>query len=194
VTTSKEGIVTMKKTISALIILLMFLVPVGGGASYLIRLKNGGQLSTPMYWAEGKWILFPCVGGTAGMEGKEIDRIERDEREDDRGSGRENIEMGKAPPTPSTTEKPKEPTNTPQAKETEEKINIEAYKNEKDRMTAELDDLLEKMRESTGRKDEAARKEAMEEIVTKSTQIYKLTDEVTKKNKGKLPDGWWEKK
>jgi hypothetical protein len=27
-----------------------------------------------------------------------------------------------------------------------------------------------------------------------SAQIYNLTDEVTKKNKGKLPEGWWEKK
>ena len=48
----------MKKTISALIILLMFLVPVGGGASYIIRLKNGGELRTPLYWLEGNQIFL----------------------------------------------------------------------------------------------------------------------------------------
>jgi len=80
-TSSKEGTVTMKKTISALIILLMFLVPVGGGASYLIRLKNGGQLATSLYWFEGKWIFFYYAGGIAGMEKDLISKIEKSDRE-----------------------------------------------------------------------------------------------------------------
>ncbi|MBU2026082.1 MAG: hypothetical protein KJ814_00475 [Proteobacteria bacterium] len=71
----------MKKTISALIILLMFLVPVGGGASYLIRLKNGGQLATSLYWFEGKWIFFYYAGGIAGMEKDLISKIEKSDRE-----------------------------------------------------------------------------------------------------------------
>lgn len=187
----------MKKTISALIILLLFLVPALGNASYLIRLKNGGQLSAPAYWFEDRMILFYCPGGIAGMERSEIDRIERDETYDNTGMVGDGI--GKtAPPSPPKTEKPQEPGETPQAtasaKEVEEKVNIEAYRNRKDEMVAELDDLLAKMRESTAIKDVDAQEKAMEEIREKSGQIYKLTDEVTKKNKGKLPDGWWEKK
>ena len=60
-------------------------------------------------------------------------------------------------------------------------------------MTSELDGLLEKLREATDRKDNKAKEKIKEEIRAKSGQIYKLTDEVTEKNKGKLPEGWWEK-
>ena len=64
----------MKKTISILVVLLLFLPPALGNASYLIRLKNGRQVATPMYWFEGKRIFFYTAGGTAGMERSEIDR------------------------------------------------------------------------------------------------------------------------
>ncbi|MBU0575060.1 MAG: hypothetical protein KJ704_02305, partial [Proteobacteria bacterium] len=70
----------MKKTISALIILLMFLVPVGGGASYIIRLKNGGELRTPLYWLEGNQIFFFYGSGIAGIERIVVDRVERSEK------------------------------------------------------------------------------------------------------------------
>ncbi len=187
----------MKKTISALIILLLFLVPALGNASYLIRLKNGGQFATPAYWTEGKWIFFYCVGGTAGMERREIDRIERDDTYDNMGAIGGNIGK-KAPPLPPKTEKPPEPGETPQAmepaKEVEEKVNIEAYRSKKDEMTVELDGLLEKQREATGMGDDEAKKKIQEEVIKLSKDIYKLTDDVTEKNKGKLPDGWWEKK
>ena len=184
----------MKKIISALIILLMFLVPALGNASYLIRLKNGGQLATPGYWTEGKWIFFFCVGGTAGMERTEIDRIERDETDYNMGTVGGNIGK-KAPPLPPKTEQPQEPGKTPQATEPakEEKVDLNAYKDKKTQMTVELDALLEKQREAAGRGDKEAKEKIMEEIRNTSSQIYKLTDEVKEKNKGKLPDGWWEK-
>ena len=79
------------------------------------------------------------------------------------------------------------------AKEVEEKVNIEAYRSKKDEMTVELDGLLEKQREATGMGDDEAKKKIQEEVIKLSKDIYKLTDDVTEKNKGKLPDGWWEK-
>ncbi len=187
----------MKKTISALIILLLFLVPALGNAYYIIRLKNGGQMSTPAYWFEARMIIFYCPGGTAGMERSEIDRIERVETDDNMGTVGGNIGK-KAPPLPPKTEKQQEPGETPQAiapaKEAEEKVNIEAYRSKKEEMMVELNETTERLREATRQKDEAAKEKAKEEMRKTSAQIYKLTDEVTKKNKGKLPEGWWEKK
>jgi hypothetical protein len=187
----------MKKTITSLVILLMFLVPAMGNASYLIRLKNGGQLATPAYWTEGNWIFFYCPGGIAGMERREIDRIEWDKTDYNMGAIEGNIGK-KAPPPPPAAEKAKEPGKSPQAAEpakgVEEKVNIDAYKSKKDQMTVELDVLLEKQREAAGRGDDDAKEKARVEMVKEAKEIYKLTDEVTKKNKGKLPDGWWEKK
>lgn len=69
----------MKKTTSAIIVLFLFLIPALGSSSYLIRLKNGRQLTTPAYWFEGKRIFFYIAGGTAGMERTEIDGIEEHE-------------------------------------------------------------------------------------------------------------------
>jgi hypothetical protein len=190
----------MKKIISAQIILLLFLVPALGNASYLLRLKNGGQLSTPAYWFEDRMILFYCPGGTAGMERREIDRIDRIERVetyDNMGTVGGNIGK-KATPLPPKTEKQQEPGETPQAiapaKEAEEKVNIEAYRSKKAEMMVELDETTKRLREATLQKDNAAKEKAKEEMRKTSAQIYNLTDEVTKKNKGKLPEGWWEKK
>jgi hypothetical protein len=187
----------MKKTISSLIVFLMFFVPALGNASYIIRLKNGGQLYTPAYWFEGRMIFFYCTGGTAGMERSEIDRIERDKTEYNLGSVGGNIEK-KAPPPPPKTEKAQDPEKALQAaepaKKVEEKVNIEAYKSKKDQMSVELDEITERMRKATRQKDDAAKEKAKEEMRKISAQIYNLTDEVKNKNKGVLPDGWWEKK
>ena len=72
-------------------------------------------------------------------------------------------------------------------------MDLNAYKNKKKQMTAELDTLLERQREAAGRGDNEAKEKIMEEIRNTSGQIYKITDEVKEKNKGKLPDGWWDK-
>jgi hypothetical protein len=74
----------MKKTLSLIIILILFLIPALSSPSYLIRLKNGRQLTTPMYWFEGQRIFFYTAGGTAGMERTEIDRIEKLETDSDK--------------------------------------------------------------------------------------------------------------
>jgi len=111
----------MKKTITSLVILLMFLVPALGNASYLIRLKNGGQLATPAYWTEGKWIFFYCVGGTASMERREIDKIEKLKTEDGEYIDKTPAIAGKKelPPLPPAAEKAKEPEKPSGQKEEE---------------------------------------------------------------------------
>lgn len=188
----------MKKVISATLILCWLLIPAIGDTAYLLRLKNGGQLVTPAYWTEGQWIFFYCVGGTAGMERREIDRIERDNAYDNVGTVGENIGM-KRPSLPPKAEKPQGKSGeTPQVTEplkgVEEKVDIEAYKTKKAEMMVELDGITERLREATLNKDEAEKEMIKEEMRKSSGQIYDLTDEVTKKNKGKLPEGWWDKK
>ena len=184
----------MKKRIVPFLILALSLLwaPISE-ASYLIRLKNGGQLLTPAYWTEGKWIFFYCVGGTAGIERKEIDRIEKLKTEGGEYIDKTPAIAGKKelPPLPPVAEKAKGPEKPPEAKE--EKVDLNAYKDKKAQMTVELDALLEKQREAAGRGDNEAKEKIMGEIRNTSTQIYRLTDEVKEKNKGKLPDGWWEK-
>ena len=48
------------------------------------------------------------------------------------------------------------------------------------------------MRKATASKDEYAKEAAIEENRSFSAEMWKLTDELKAKNKGKLPDDWWE--
>ena len=192
----------MKKTILSLIILLLFLVPALGNASYLIRLKNGGQLFTSAYWFEDRMILFYCPGGIAGMERREIDRIERDDTYDNLGTVGRDIEK-KAPPPPPKTEKPQEPGKSPVEAEQKaeeilspqkprEKIDLKAYQDKMARLKADLNKTLARIRKATTNKDLGAKDEATADNRKISAEMWKLTEELQEKNNGKLPDDWWE--
>ena len=134
------------------------------------------------------------------MERKEIDRIERDDTYDNLGAVGRDIEK-KAPPPPPKTEQPQESGKTIQTIEPpkdvkvkeKEKVNIQDHKKKKDQMTVELERLIEKVKEANRMKDNKAKEKAQEEMRKASGQIYKLTDEATGKNEGKLPEGWWGK-
>ncbi len=192
----------MKKTISSLIILLLFLVPALGNASYLIRLKNGGQLFTSAYWFEDRMILFYCPGGIAGMERREIDRIERDDTYDNLGTVGRDIEK-KAPPPPPKTEKPQEPEKSPveaeqkaeeilSPQEPREKIDLKAYQDKMAKLKADINKTLTRIRKATTSKDLDATNEATEDNRKISAEMWKLTEELQEKNNGKLPADWWE--
>ncbi|MDO8785129.1 MAG: hypothetical protein Q7J12_02830 [Syntrophales bacterium] len=185
----------MKKLILLFIVVFSFIPPGVSDASYLIRLKNGGELITPLYWLEGNQIFFFYGSGIAGIERIVVDRVEMSEKKpadymDTISENRGNKEL---PPLSSATEKSPGPDKPPAANIPEEKVNIADYKNKKDRLTVELEDLLNKRREAGQRKDKEAKEKLTEEITKTSSEIYGITDEVTAKNKGKLPEGWWVK-
>jgi hypothetical protein len=181
----------MNKIVSTMMLLLLILIPAMSDGSSLILLKNGGQVATPFYWFEGRYIFFYYAGGTAGIERKEIAGIrssEDGERQDTGNVVVWNPGVKVLPPEPplvkaQESDKPKE--------KQEAKVDIEAYRKKKDEMTVKLDGLLEQDRQAAGKADENTRRKIREGIADVSKQIYKLTDEVTEKNKGKLPEGWW---
>ena len=196
----------MKKTISSLIILLMFLVPALGNASYLIRLKNGGQLATPAYWTEGKWIFFFCVGGTAGMERKEIDKIEKLKTEDGEYIDKTPAIAGKKelPPLPPATEKAKELEKFPaeaalksekslSSQKPPEKIDLKAYQDKMATLKAEANKTLARLRKAIKNKDLDAKAEAAADQRNVSAEMRKLTDELKEKNNGELPADWYDR-
>lgn len=95
-----EGVFAMKKSILSMIIFLLFLIPAVSDASYLIWLKNGGKLVTPMYWVEGKQIKFYCLGGIVGVEKDFISKIEKS----DRNEKEKTVYTVKPEPLPAKTE------------------------------------------------------------------------------------------
>ena len=187
----KEGIPTMKKSVPA-VILLLLLLPTLCDASYLIRLKNGGEVATSFYWVEGRFLFFRYAGGTAGVERRMVDRVQSidDSQKKDDGTVLWNPGLPPEPPPPKKVQQAEKPKEAPSAVK-EEPVDIESYKKKKDQLNAELERLLEQQRQMAVSTDDNAKRKIQEGVVAVSKEIYALTDEVTKKNKGKLPEGWW---
>lgn len=180
----------MKKFITCLYVILPSLIfPALSDADYAIHLKHGGRFLTAQYWEKNSEIRFFNSGGVVGIEKNFVLKIEKlpDDPYRDAHVARPAPPLPQAKPAPAAAEEKKEAA----APEAEEKVDIQAYKSRKDQMKVELDDFADKLREATLKKDEEAKQRYLEEMRKVSTQIYGLTDEVTKKNKGQLPEGWW---
>jgi len=181
----------MKKMLAAITLFSLLLLPAASDASFLILLKNGGQLTTPLYWIEGRMILFYYAGGVAGMERKEVERIEAHQTSAPLAMGLGD--PGKIAPPPARVEKTEEPAAAPEAKPAKPKLDLKEAKERKDRMTTELDVLAEKMREAGRAGNEAEKEKLRMQLRSMGTEIYQLTDEVQQQNEGKLPGGWWDR-
>jgi len=52
---------------------------------------------------------------------------------------------------------------------------------------------LDRVREATKNNDSEAREKARDEVKKISEKMYALTAELTAKNNGTMPEGWWKK-
>ena len=185
----------MKKAYLTLLISLFFFFPTAGDADYLLHFKNGGQVATPLYWVEGGQLYFFYIGGVVGIEQGEVSRLEQRTLEQGTEVNEASESRGKTatppPPVPPVSGSGEEKASVAD-KALVEKINIPEQKRKKDQLTVKLNDLLEERREARGRKDTEAAQKITEEILNTSSEIYRMTDEVKEKNKGQLPQGWWE--
>lgn len=183
----------MKKSILSVMITFLFLTHAyDGDASYLIQLKNGGEFITTKYWIEGNQVVFFYGSGAAGIERTAVERVEISGKKpvthmDTTSENKQEKELPAPSPAMEKTQETGKPpaTNTP-----EEEVSIRSYKEKKDLLMVELNKLLEKQREAAKKGDLNNKEKAREEMVRTAKEIYNLTDEVKKKNKGKLPQGW----
>jgi hypothetical protein len=166
-------------------------------AAYLIHLRNGGQFLTGLYWEEGSTVKFYTNDGMMGVEKSAVWKIEKtrdhvvygDSTDDGTDAGTPEHALPQAKP-PGETEKHE--TAETAVKAGEAKADIQEYRDKKAQLKVELDEWVEKMRDATRLKDSAAKEKARIEMRKVAAQIYNLTDEVKAKNKGKLPEGWWD--
>ncbi len=163
---------------------------------YLIVLKNGRSLATPLYWQAGTQVFFFHAGGTVGVEKPAIERVEKHQGERNffgpSAAGTKET-TGSSPSPPPPKDKSPEPEKPAGAKTPAEKVSVADYKEKKDLLEVELESLLDRRREAGQRKDREAQEKLTEEIRKISTEVYEITDEVKAKNKGRLPEGWWNK-
>lgn len=179
----------MKKFILIIITIAFFIYPSVCFSSYLIELKNGSTFITNHYWKEGQQIKFYYRGGVVGIPKNFVKAIRKSDiaYKEEIDSKQDSVDLKskideKSGITP--TEK----------KEKYEPVDLEYYKEKKLLLEAELNRTLDKLREATKNKDRKAKKKARDEVKKISAKMYELTAELIKKNNGKMPEGWWEKK
>lgn len=67
----------MKKLISSIVMSFLLTYPLGSSASYLIQLRNGGELITYHYWEDGGEIKLYIYGGIVGIQKDVIKDIKK---------------------------------------------------------------------------------------------------------------------
>ena len=208
----------MKTLLPLLVMTFLLTMPQARAASYLIQLKNGGELETYHYWEEGNDIRFYIYGGVAGIPKEFVKAIKGVDllSQDKTGEGPtlplpadqqlsktvqpENKKAGGEGPTLplpadqrlSERAQPENKKAGEEAKEqSSEKIDINYYKEKKLALKETFNEAWKRYIDATESKDLEAKKIALEEMRGFSKQIYDLADELKKKNQGVLPD-WWE--
>ncbi len=179
----------MKNYIAVIITIVFLICPSICFSSYLVELKNNSTFIINHYWKEGRQIKFYYYGGVVGIEKKFVKAI----RESDIAY-KEEIDSKQDGVDPKSKINKKSDIIPIEKKEKYETIDLEYYKEKKSLLEAELNRTLDKLREATKNKDSKAKKKARNEMKKISAKMYDLTDELIKKNNGKMPEGWWEKK
>ncbi len=189
----------MKKIILlALILISFFAFPLFSHASYIIHLKGGGRFITPKYWEEDGQITFFVSGGTMGIEKDTVRSIEKSKIDADdyqTNQSKQTIPKGNLALGKTIKEEivpQANVTTVPEANAKEEKVDLKDYQEKMDKLKAEINKTLTRMRKATASKDQIAKDDATEENRRISAEMWKLTDELKAKNKGRLPDDWWE--
>ena len=179
----------MKKFILLIATIAFFICPSICFSAYLIELNNGSTFITNHHWKEGLQIKFYCYGGVVGIEKEFVKAIKESDM-----AYKEEIDSKQDGVDPKSKINEKSGITTIEKKEKHEKVDLKYYKEKKSLLEAELNRTLDKLREATKNKDSKAKKKARDEVKKISAKMYDLTDELIKKNNGKMPEGWWEKK
>ena len=181
----------MKKLILCLYVFISSLIfPTFSDADYVIHLKHGGRFSTSQYWEKNSEIMFFNSGGVVGIEKNFVRKIEKLPAD----PYRNDYVVRPAPPPPAAKPAPvameeKQAAVTP---EVEEKVDIQAYKDKMAKLKADINKTLTRIRKANTSKDLDAKNEATEDNRKISAEMWKLTEELEKKNNGMLPADWWE--
>jgi len=172
----------MKKfNVTVLLLLACLVVPACADAAWRVVLKNGGEFTTLRYWKEGGEVRWYIRGMVVGVQQYAVRTIEETPweyvaPERPRPKKEEVAAVSKETPSP-----------PPQGQ-----ADIEAYRKKKEQLGGALELAMSKVHAATKRGDHKAKERAQRDVKKISAEIYDLTDEVKKVNKGTLPEDWWE--
>ena len=169
---------SVPQVLSTILCLVALVWPGLSAASYLIELRNGRHVTTSQYWKEGHSLMFSTAGGVGGVPESAVLRIQtvEDAPESDLAGAAEQ----KAPPH-AEVQRDGAKTFT---------LDLEAYRQQKDEIKAQLNTALERYREASGPEKQEEKAKIQQEITAQSKQLFDLRDAVKQKYQGLLPKEW----
>lgn len=169
---------SVPQILSTVVCLIALAWPGLSAASYRIELRNGRHVVTSQYWKQGSTIMFYTDGGVAGVAESAVLRIQTvdDPTEPDLSRAAERKAVHN--------------TNVQQERERTRALDLEAYRQKKEEMKAQIDMAIERYREASSTHNNEEKAKIQREITAWSKKIFDLTDEVKQMNHGRLPEGW----
>ncbi len=173
----------MKKfTVTVLLLLACLVASTCADAAWRVVLKNGGEFTTLRYWKEGGEVRWYIRGMVVGVKHYAVRKIEQTPWE----------YVAFETPRPKKEDVPAVAKETPPPPQGQ--VDIKAYRKKKEQLGGALELAMSRVHAATKKGDHKAKERAQREVKKISAEIYDLTDEVKKANKGSLPEDWWEKK
>ena len=190
----------MKRLLATWVMTALLIYPSICMATYLIQLTNGKEFIISEYWEEGNQVKFYYYGGLITIDKDQIQAI----TESDKAYVEEVLDT-RAPEAPGigakqpaaetklgAKESSLEKKTAPEKEGTEEEIDFEYYRDKRLVLKSKLAEAMERVRVATRNKDLEAKKKAKQDMRKYAGEIYRLKDELTEKNKGVVPDQWWQ--
>ncbi len=171
-----------RKTFGVLLMgAVLLTLPEQSTAAYILKLKNGRQLTTTAYWKEGKTVVFEVEGGgTARVQDDTVLSIQQTTDE----------QAPEPAQAPTRRQGKGNPTAVEQPQGEKKEVDVEAYRRKKEELKQELDASVAQRSEAAGANDSEAKAKTRLEIVERAQKIFALEDALKKKNGGVLPEGW----
>ena len=129
------------------------------GASYKLLLKNGSEIKTSHYWEEGNEIKFYLYGGVVGVPRANVIGIKSSKAaiEDNNMISPETVVKDQKVEDNSGNQTTKKEEAYNKGTEQTGVIDANYYKSQKAALKDKLDDVLERNRQATRRKDQEAK-------------------------------------
>ncbi len=186
----------MTKMAYTLALTILLIPPSVCFSSFRIELTNGSEYITARYWEADSTIQFYYHGGIVSIPKDSIDTIaESDEahyEEPTSGSIQPVPEEASTEPARNAVNGRNKALQREHVEAPDEEVDLGYYEETNSQLKVHLGSSLKLLREASRNRDQKGKERAKEEIEEYSRRIYELGDELRAKNKGVLPEDWWE--
>lgn len=185
----------MKKIFIGIIVAVSVMFPLLSSASFVIHLKDGGQILVDAYWKEGNTIRVKKYGGMIGISRALVSKIEEVKTEpipevkkvpEEKAPGEIKVEEK------TEKEKPAEISEEERKVAEQEKASkMQVCLEEKAQIMQEMETATTAFNEAKATGNKGKKNQAWNELLSVQKKFGDLRDRVMAENGGEIP-AWWD--